>query len=241
MDTVKSWLDAKELRRMAEELLEPSKGKPAADADAGYGEKFEGYTKQQEAEPSPVKQTEIQEEKQDEKDAQASPLAAADQGGSSDAVVDPAAKVRASVSNALAGARKVAEGSGMLQGVGEESKPASQPAAKQPDIIKVDVAKAKQSSSQWCKTFGFSGVVLVEGREQVLLDTLGNPMITQIALRLTKTVPDSGQLFVKVGAGSCLQVLSLGPDQVVFGALLPSPLSVEQLAGLRAQLVEDLA
>ena len=43
MDPVQSWLDAKEVRRMAESLMMPAPEVDASVADAGYGDDFEGF------------------------------------------------------------------------------------------------------------------------------------------------------------------------------------------------------
>lgn len=236
MDTVKSWLDAKELRRMAEELLEPAAEQEGVNPDAGYGEKFEGYTakvakggggEKSGGDVSPPVQAEA---------GKVEPVALDEEKAVADQTVDPAVKVRASVSSALAGARKVAEGSGMLQGGSGVSAPSE---ASGP--VSVDTSKLKKSGAQWAEQFGLRGWFLVEGREKVVADTLGNAMLSQMAMRLVKTVPESGSLHMKVGSGSCLQVLSLGDKQVIFGALLNSPLAGDQLDRLSGVLIRDLA
>jgi len=43
MDYVQSWLDAKEVRRMAEDLMTPAPVDGASVMDAGFGEDFEGF------------------------------------------------------------------------------------------------------------------------------------------------------------------------------------------------------
>ncbi|MBT7959932.1 MAG: hypothetical protein HN759_11425, partial [Akkermansiaceae bacterium] len=43
MDYVQSWLDAKEVRRMAEDLMTPVPVDGASAMDAGFGEDFEGF------------------------------------------------------------------------------------------------------------------------------------------------------------------------------------------------------
>lgn len=206
---------------MAEELLEPAAEQDLGKADAGYGDKFEGYTAEQ-------KDSETGGEEVVTPAAQDS--------------VDPTARVHASVSRALAGARKVAEGSGMLQGSPVDPQDSGQAGDKDsPAPMVVDAAKVKEHSSKWAQDFELQGLFVVEGREKIVADTLGKAMLTQMGMRLVKTVPNGGSLFLKVGSGVCLQVLSLGENQVVFGALLASPLAGGQLDELSGVLRRDLA
>lgn len=85
MDPVQSWLDAKEVRRMAESLMAPPPEVDPTVIDAGYGDSFEGFAGSGQAEESP-----------------AVPAHA------------PPAQ-RAAVESSLAKAQQVAEGSGMLR------------------------------------------------------------------------------------------------------------------------------
>lgn len=116
MDPIQSWLDAKEVRRMAESLMAPAPEVDQAALDAGYGDDFEGFAAAKEVELT----------KQDpEPTATVPPLAA--QPFQSDIVEEqnqPDASqpqdqgvgttARIVVSHALADAKRLAEGSGML-------------------------------------------------------------------------------------------------------------------------------
>ncbi len=51
MDPVQSWLDANEVRRMAESLMEPPAKVDVSTIDAGYGENFEGFADASQTEP----------------------------------------------------------------------------------------------------------------------------------------------------------------------------------------------
>jgi len=210
MDTVRSWLDANEVRRLAEGLMEPSHEKEIAESDAGYDEKFEGYT------DSTVR-------------------------SESDAVTSP----RASVSNALATARKVAEGSGMLQGSSgsiepeQEDKKQAQPL----DLSELDQAVILSHSKKWAEQFDLNSLILMAGDQEVVFDTLENKMLAQMARKLAKSTPKSGNLFVKVGAEACLQVVEISTayGSLTLGSLVVAPLSADRLVLLSAMVNQDLA
>lgn len=209
MDTVRSWLDANEVRRLAEGLMEPSREKEISESDAGDNEKFEGYT---------------DEETQPESDSIASP--------------------RASVSNALAAARKVAEGSGMLQKSSAEVDP-KQEIKKQVQALSLsdlEEAAILNHSGKWAEKFGLNSLILMGKDQEVTFDTLDNKMLTQMARKLAKSTPKSGNLFVKVGAEACLQVVEISTayGSVTLGSLVVAPLSADQLLQLSAQVIQDL-
>jgi hypothetical protein len=209
MDTVRSWLDANEVRRLAEGLMEPSHEKEISESDAGYDEKFEGYTHR--TVPS-----------------------------ESDSVASP----RASVTNALAAARKVAEGSGMLQASSggidpeQEDKKQAQPL----DLSELDQAVILSHSKKWAEQFGLSSLILMGADQEVVFDTLENRMLTKMARKLAKSTPESGNLFVKVGAEACLQVVEISTayGSLSLGSLVVAPLSGDRLVQLTAKVNQDL-
>ncbi len=135
MDPVQSWLDAKEVRLMAESLMAPAPEVDKSALDAGYGKDFEGF-----AESAP-------DENQDGGELVACPdgrphaqrqfVRPAFQGNDhSGAGASPGGdaptssnKQRDAAGSALANARRMAEGSGML-GTGDKAsggQPAAQP------------------------------------------------------------------------------------------------------------------
>lgn len=218
MDTVQSWLDANEVRRMAEDLMSPASQKELVQSDAAYHEGFTGYADQSQ-----------------------------DQFGS----VDQAPRV--SVSKALASARKVAEGSGMLQAsqssisnTGNVISPPSKESiieAPQSDICEVDPLKILMLSEQWVKQFNLRSMVVMAPNAVVLFDTLGNTKLTQMAQKLANGAPVAGNLFVRIGAGACLQVVhvSIGRGDLIFGLLLSAALSSDQISILLGQVSEKWA
>lgn len=53
MDPVNPWLDADEVRRMAERLMKPARNPAVSVADAGFDEAFVGYASDRPASPAP--------------------------------------------------------------------------------------------------------------------------------------------------------------------------------------------
>lgn len=214
MDPVQSWLDAKEVRRMAESLMAPAPEVDQAAVEAGYGDEFEGFAKAAEAENkvgrsapvgvSPVVSPSVPEP----------PVETAVQAGGGR---------REGTSHALADARRVAEGSGMLQsekrlestgGVSDlydspfqvspdqsESEPV--PLARQvspaagasvptPKGTGVDqgsargpfLARLQQFSSNLRQELDASAMFLIDNEGQVLLDEVDNVKLIQVARTL---------------------------------------------------------
>lgn len=227
MDTVQSWLDAKEVRRLAEELMEPSREKEYAASEAGYGEKFEGYADSE----NPTGDVAVPDEAAPESESVSSP--------------------RASVSNALADARRVAEGSGMLQTSKDEpvetaAKPSSEVVESEKAVSKakvsdLDSSQLQQASQQWASQFSLQSMVLMGLDEEVVFDSLGNAMLTKMAVKLAKAVPTTGHLFVKLGAASSLQVISVstGHGLLILGVQVSAPLSGDQIDELTELVARD--
>ncbi|MFK7910555.1 MAG: hypothetical protein AB8F34_08120 [Akkermansiaceae bacterium] len=91
MDPVQSWLDAKEVRRMAESLMAPPPEVDPTKVDAGYGESFEGFADSFSGEEV-----------------------------NSTGIPNPPER-RTAVETSLAKAQEVAQGSGMLRHPAEQS------------------------------------------------------------------------------------------------------------------------
>jgi len=125
MDPVQSWLDAKEVRRMAESLMAPPPEVDKSAVDAGYGDDFEGFAGSVSNEvpassaQKPVPRPDGRPHAQKQFVNPAAPLVEAHQPTSVPEVATPPAAneepQRVAVGNALADARRVAEDSGMLQ------------------------------------------------------------------------------------------------------------------------------
>jgi len=211
MDTVRSWVDASEVRRLAEELMAPPQEKEEAQSDAGYSKEFEGYTGANQAGSVVAEQ---------EPEAVSAPLAA--------------------VTSALAVARKVAEGSGMLQ------KPESAEPVKVEEVevvvSELDLQKLMLSHKKWAEQYGMAGMVLIGRDDEVVSDSLGNTKLTEMILRMVKSAPESGSLFVKVGAKTCLQVVVLASNHGLeaIGMMIESSLSKAQIEQLHVSVAQDL-
>ncbi|MEJ6573354.1 MAG: hypothetical protein QNL01_08110 [Akkermansiaceae bacterium] len=109
MDLVQSWLDAKEVRRMADSLMAPPPEVGKSALDAGYGDDFEGFAESVSNEVaasssrSPVPRPDGRPHAQKQFVKPTAPPTPNEE------------PQRAAVGNALADARRVAEDSGMLQ------------------------------------------------------------------------------------------------------------------------------
>jgi hypothetical protein len=198
MDTVRSWLDAGEVRRLAEGLLEP--------------------------------------------------VNAMEKGGE-DAEVSASL---ASVTSALAAARKVAEGSGMLQspsepdvgnGVEVESVSDSVTESTQvPDVQEFDPMQILELSEVLAAQFGLRAMVMMASGGEVIFDTLGNSRLTVMARKLANAMPSEGCLFVRVGAGTSLQVLpvSTGQGELTFGVIVSTALSSDEVGLLTEHISQNM-
>jgi len=144
MDPIQSWLDAKEVRRMAESLMAPAPEVDQSAVDAGYGDDFEGFAdakvaEKSEPEPPNSPVTEDQESAKPrftpvtrEVQTQPEPSAPIVEKAEPEEVVKEdsptegvGTSARIVVSHALADAKRMAEGSGMLASDTEPPKPSA--------------------------------------------------------------------------------------------------------------------
>lgn len=220
-DTVQSWLDAKEVRRMAEGLM-----------------------------AAPVELTRASEKKASGESVSAvEPEGDPDQGDAGEEIEISAP--RAAVSSALAAARKVAEGSGMLQRAAGQAKGNEEvvaAAVKTP--VKPDVSAAKLDANwdlidfkvlakQLSERFSVVDAMVVDGGGEKIWSVFATPSLTPMVKRLAQSAPEAGGLRLKIGASLSLQALAISTRQgrVSIGLAVASPLSDEQLkqvAGLLA-------
>ena len=99
-----------------------------------------------------------------------------------------------------------------------------------------------QSHKKWAEQYEMRGMVLIGRDEEVVSDTLGNVKLTEMALRMLKSAPDSGSLFVKVGAKACLQLVVLTSNHGLeaIGMMIDSPLSSSKIERLHTSIDQDL-
>ncbi|NWK56505.1 hypothetical protein HW115_12865 [Verrucomicrobiaceae bacterium N1E253] len=220
IDTVQSWVDADEVRRLAEGFM---------NSPGGDGKK-----------PSEVELAETQKEEK--------PAAV------------PEKSPHPVVSKALATARKLAEGSGMLKSGTAPSETANKEKAPSPVSVSVsepstpekggapahnaeslDASALLPLSQKWSESFAIRAMIVLADNDEVLLDVLDQGMLTRMAMRMAKSVPVDGHLVVKVGAGANMQMLSLDGGRISLGLLLASPLSTTQIKSLSRMVLADLA
>jgi len=223
MDTVRSWLDADEVRRMAEGLMSPQVPKEPAQSNTKNVDTIEDI----------IEDT-IENECEDVTAEGGEPLES-----------DTNSLPLPSVSKALASARKVAEGSGMLH-VSSSGPSPSVPTddtrsdqVESEDDYEIDPMLFIELSEKWTKQFGLRAMVVIASDAEVIFDTLGNSKLTQMAQKLAKAAPSAGHLFVRIGAGSSLQVIPVPTEngKLIFGILVSSALSSDQVKLLSDQVV----
>jgi len=129
IDPIQSWLDAKEVRRMAESLMAPAPEVNKAALDAGYGDEFEGFAEAESgAHAAPTPMAEVTAPRVSTNETQLS----AEITSGADHVIGTSAKMI--VSHSLADAKRLAEGSGMLSSAASVS-----PAAPDVDLPDTDL------------------------------------------------------------------------------------------------------
>ena len=207
MDTVQSWVDAEEVRRLAEELLAPVLQNEGGKDDV----KLEGV---------------------------------ADSDLNQDIEEMETSAPMASVIDALAVARKVAEGSGMLQKSTEEEvvEPDLVQVIEKADIREFDPMTILELSNKWAEQFSLRAMVIMTPEAEVIFDTLSNSQLTKMAQKLAESTPPAGNLVVRVGAGTSLQVLSISTVQgeLMLGILVSTALSSDDVKRLVDEVSQSM-
>jgi len=217
MDTVRSWLDAKEVNRLAEGLLSPA----PREVDANV----EGLNSQVVVSPRLPEFSEDSAPKPSVKNALATALKTAKgsgmlqnaSGGEGDSVVpDQSVKTGA---EKLWGAKKSPS-----------------------DVRELDLMLLLDLSEQWSEDFELNALVLMASDGEVLFDTLGNLKLTQMAQKLAKSATLKGNLFVRIGAGANLQVMPVSQDSSgwMLGVVVAKALSADQVEALTAEVSSGL-
>ena len=211
MNTVESWVDAEELRRLAEDLLTPAK------------------------EPVPLPTS----------SSNSSAVTSSLEGEEGED--DRSVPLMAAVTSALETARRVAEGSGILHA----SKP-SQESDDEPDdaptsvdeCLAFDPIAFLSRSEVWQALFAVRSFVIMTSEQEVLLDTLGDTKITQMAQKLACAISAEGNIFMRISADFFLHVMAVSHPRFSncvwsLGVLVPSPLSRDQIGSLTNSMFQE--
>ena len=200
MDTVQSWMDAKEINRLGEALV--SGGAEAVDPEA----------------ENPV----------DEDASESTPSAV--------------------VTRALAVARKVAEGSGMLDRFSTSD--SQRDLSGFQDVRELDPMLMLDLTEKWSEMFALNAMVLMapDFDCEVLFDSLGDSRITQMAQKLAmssagkRVAGAPSSLSVRVAAGAFLQVVCVSTvrGMLAVGVLVESALPSDQVEALVFEVREAL-
>ena len=172
--------------------------------------------------------------------------------------------------NALADARRVAEGSGMLQR--ELSQPDEPKREFEPEVVQPPpppqpqktesqtgrgpfLTRLKNFSTTLRRELNAQAMFLIDNEGQILLDEVENPKLIQVARTLanasyaasrqTAGSAAVGNLHVKIGARATLEVVPVRSRYglLILGVIFPAPLGaerVQQVAELLYQTVEPV-
>ncbi len=226
MDPIESWLDAKEVRQMAERLLAPLS---------------------EEDQSTPVAVTPL-------------PTEASEVPISSAASMEPSVKdsTKMAVGHALADARRIAEGSGMLTAKSaSESSPLPAPSAEPQDQHQgqdfgglntgaqgLFLERLEKFSTLLRERTSASAMFLVDHDGQVMIDEVGNAQCIQMARMLVDAskVAELKNFHVKIGASKMLEMIPCrNRDGVLMlGIVCPAPIGVKAVQQVAESLQEAL-
>ncbi len=261
---------------MAESLLAPAPEVDQAVIDAGYSEDFEGFA-QCHANTAPETPPVFQGVKKEEalQETPVAPESKGEETSGNQCQTEPLpvpqaeeeskelASSRAAVGNALADARRVADGSGMLQKP-EPQVSEPEPQAPLPSVLEISsdnahlskgpfLARLHQFSETLHRHLDARGMFLIDSEGKILFDEVENPKLVQVARTLAKASHPArmqsvgsevvGNLHVKIGTNSTLEVVPLHSSYglLILGVVFPAPLGaqrVQQVADLLSQTVE---
>lgn len=251
MDPIKSWLDSKEVRRMAEGLMAPPPEVDPSVLDAGYGDTFEGFAASSKDEKPSHQRT----------PSEATP---------GDLPEQEASRQQAMVENSLVKAKHMAESSGMLgsQPV-EQRAPVAQAQPNLPQQPSVPsfgrgvyqkstghgsrgpfLERLKRFSDYVSREFGARAMFLIDNDGQVIMDEVENPKLIQMARTLANASYTAsrqsagsaavGNLHVKIGPNMMLEVMPVHSRYglLILGVIFPAALGSEKVGQLMKLLME---
>ncbi|MBT8038158.1 MAG: hypothetical protein KJO21_11490 [Verrucomicrobiae bacterium] len=226
MDPIESWLDAKEVRRIAESLMSPVPKVDQSAGDTGYGDDFEGFAEVPESDRSD--------------DASMS----AEEGGS----LTEDESTRGVIGNTLADARRIAEGSGMLQA--RESNLGMPAALVPPEEVvaaisgRPTLSSLQALSAKLRRDWDARAIFVMDHEGEMVMDELENPKLIEVARTLADTANratgqtvDSGvagNLHIQIAARATLEIMPVTSryGRLILGAIFPAPLGVERVREL---------
>jgi len=227
MDPIESWLDAKEVRRMAEELMAPVSEKDQIVSEAGYGNDFEGFTDTV---------TEVSPETADAltRSSVSKALANAKNVAENSGMLDVPAK----------GLLQVAQNEIVKPDVTTEVSLASDSPPLVQDQEKVDgvfLTGVKKFSDLLRKYTDATAMFLIDNQGEVFMNEVENAKLIGVAQTLMKDSASnrgkSGEftevknVHIKTGTSSYLEIIpcnsSYGP--LILGVICPAPMGVERI------------
>ena len=249
MDPIQSWLDADEVRRMAEDLMAPV-ARINQDSDTGFGENFEGFT------------GEKSEENESPQEASSPTNVVVETEGIPDIEFVSSEQnthdsVKVGVGSLLADARRLAEGSGMLSSIPSNSPvrvevsdkvPDSETSTKAHSVVSEDEdllsGRLQKFNYLLRGQAGVRGMFLMDSEGEILMDEIGNVKLIQLVRSLVKAsntgVSGSESVHVKIAASTTLEMIPCESrhGQLTLGVICPEPLGVDVIEKISSHLAE---
>ena len=244
MEPLQSWLDAKAVRRMAEDLMAPAPEVEEPTVDAGYGDAFEGFaaaTSEVETATPPAATPPVATPppaKDEPKPAFQPAMNLAQESPAIESEADSDASVE------FDDARPPAESS-EIEGGSAAARP-------QVEVRGPFLSRVQQFSETIRRHLGAQAMFLIDDEGQIILDELGNTKLVQVARNLanashrasrqTAGAVTVGNLHIKIGASETLEVIPVQScyGLLILGVIFPAPIgaAVIQVAEELSRIVE---
>ena len=259
MEPLQSWLDAKAVRRMAEDLMAPAPEVEEPTVDAGYGDAFEGFaaaTSEVETATPPA----------------ATPPAATPPAATPPVATPPVATpppAKDEPKPAFQPAMNLAQESPAIESEADsdasvefddarppaessEIEGGSAAARPQVEVRGPFLSRVQQFSETIRRHLGAQAMFLIDDEGQIILDELGNTKLVQVARNLanashrasrqTAGAVTVGNLHIKIGASETLEVIPVQScyGLLILGVIFPAPIgaAVIQVAEELSRIVE---
>ncbi len=265
MDPLQPWLDAKEVRRLAEGLLAPPPEVEESAVDAAYGEVFEGFASKGDAqvprggEKTPQPDTSFEDPKTTEPDdvsgvtkpgdVEKKPERVAPVTATTDSPFQISANQNHFETDVIAVKRHALEDDETAAERDLKAKPSSD----QEDDEELELkprgpflSRISQFSRIIRRDMGARAMFLIDVNGQILFDEVENPKLIQVARTLANASQRAnrqsagaaavGNLHVKIGASSTLEVI---PVDSRYGLLILGVIFAGPIGALRVMQVAD--
>ncbi|WP_411825528.1 hypothetical protein [Luteolibacter sp. AS25] len=227
MDTINPWLDPSEVRHLAEQLMRPVAPARINAADPGFNDAFEGFTcaREKQEEPTVLEPTNFP-----------PPSVAAVAPAAPVAPVAPVAPQQAQVvPNTAVEIAPAAESIPPAVQHKPEPEPLPQVPSKTRFLERIQIFR------DWLvKNFKASEIFILDREGKVIFDESGHGRLHFMARNLASASKGSGNIHVKIGPSSILEVLPCDTPygRIVLGTLVPEALPPHHVQTITQVLVQ---